>query len=92
MIIIVYERWNWSNFSEKERNKYRKLKNKLKRTTGKAKKDCLEGTFDKIMKLKKKKRSYDLMYFKKQELSWKENHGIRIISKEDFQGNKIIDH
>ena len=32
------------------------------------------------------------MYFKKQELSWKENHGIRIISKEDFQGNKIIDH
>ena len=30
------------------------------------------------------------MYVKKQEISWGENHRFRIISVEDFQGNKMI--
>jgi len=41
------------NFSEKGRNEDRKLKNELKRAAGKAKKECLEKTFDKNMELKK---------------------------------------
>jgi hypothetical protein len=81
-----------NEFQRKIRNKDRKLKNELKRATGKAKKECLESTFDKTTELKKKKKKlYDLMHVKKQEISWKENHWIRIINIEDFQGNKIID-
>jgi hypothetical protein len=49
----MYERRNWTNLSEKVRNKKRKLKNKLKRAAGTAKKERLESTFDKIMNLKK---------------------------------------
>ena len=53
MISNMYERRNWMNFSEKGRNEDRKLKNELKRAAGKAKKECLEKTFDKNMELKK---------------------------------------
>jgi len=54
MISNVYERRNWTNFSDKCRNKDRKLKNELKRAAGKAKKEFLESAFDKNMDLIKK--------------------------------------
>jgi hypothetical protein len=43
------EQRKWKNDKNEELQNYRKLRNKLKRTTDKAKKEYLESTADKIM-------------------------------------------
>jgi len=61
----------------------RRLRNELKRTTGKAKKEYFESIIHEIISIQKTVPN-NLMYVKKKELAWKENHGIKNI------GTKII--
>jgi hypothetical protein len=63
---------------------YRRLRNRLKRATDKAKKEYPESICDEIIEFQRT-RCYDLMYEKKKKLSWKENHGIQNIGIEESQ-------
>jgi hypothetical protein len=49
----VDEQRKWKNDNNEELQNYRKLRNKLKRTTDKAKKEYLESTSDKIMEFQR---------------------------------------
>jgi hypothetical protein len=51
------------------------MRNELKRATDNAKKEYLESINNEIIEFQGTGR-YDLMYMKKKELGWKENHGI----------------
>ena len=47
------EQRKWKNDKNEELQNYRKLRNKLKRTTDKAKKEYLESTSDKIVEFRR---------------------------------------
>ena len=71
---------------------YRKLNNKLRRETDKAKEvPYMEEICEEIMELHKKGR-YDLMYQKAQQLGGRTSKAIRTFGIEDNQGNIITDH
>ena len=55
--------------------KYRKLKNELRRETDKAKEQYLEQACNEIMDLQRKGR-YNMMYQKAREMGWMENKGV----------------
>jgi hypothetical protein len=63
----------------------------LKTATEEAKKEYLDSTCDKIMKFKKKKKSYDLIYMKIKELGWKDYWGIQNTGIKDSEGNITVD-
>jgi hypothetical protein len=89
MISKMDERRRWKNVNTEEgRKNYRRLRNKLKRATDNAKKECPENICNEIMEFQRTGR-YDLMYMKTKELGWK-NQGIQNIGIKDSQGNRII--
>jgi hypothetical protein len=91
MISKMDERKKWKNVnSEEGRRNYRRLRNKLRRATEKAKMEYLEDAFTGIMEYHRTGR-YDLMYMKTKELGWKETQAIQNIGIEDSQGNIIVD-
>ena len=91
MISKMDERRKWKNTNPKEgRRNYRRLRNKLKTATEKAKKEYLENTCNEIMEFHRTDH-YDLMYMKTKGLVWKETQGIQNIGIEDSQGNRIVD-
>jgi len=91
MISKMDERRKWKNTNPKEgRRNYRRLRNKLKTATERAKKEYLGNTCKEIMEFHRTGR-YDLMYMKTKELGWKETQGIQNIGIGDSQGNRIVD-
>jgi len=91
MISKMDERRKWKNVNTEEgRRNYGRLRNELKRSTEKAKKEYLQNTCTEIMEFHKTDR-YDLMYMKTKETDWKETQGIHNISIEDSQGKRIVD-
>jgi len=91
MISKMDERRKWKNVNtEEDRKNYRRLRNKLKRATGYAKKEYLENICNEIMEFQRTGR-YDLMYMKTKELGWKETQGIQNIGNDDSQGNRIVE-
>ena len=91
MISKMDERRKWKNVNTEEgRRNCRRLRNKLKRATEKAKKGYLENTCTEIMEFHRTGH-YDLMYMKTKELGWKETQGIPNIGIEDSQGNRTVD-
>ena len=65
---------------------YRKLKNQLRRETGRAKEVYMQKLCEEIMDLQKKGR-YDLMYQKAQQLGGRTSKAIRTFGIEDNQSN-----
>jgi hypothetical protein len=51
--------------------------------------ECLESICQEIMEVQRTER-YDLMYTKKKEVGWKENHGIQNTGIEDSKANIIV--
>jgi hypothetical protein len=91
MISKIDERRRLKNVNtEEDKKKYRRLRNKLKRTTDNAKKEYFENTCNEIIEFQRTGR-YDLMYMKTKELGWKETQGIQNIGIEDSQGNRIVE-
>jgi len=72
------------------RRNYRRLKNKLKRDTDKAKKEYLDIKHDGIMEFQRTEH-HDLMYMKMKELGWKEKSGIQNSGTKDSKGNIRVD-
>jgi hypothetical protein len=69
--LVTGKRKNVHNEGRKERRKgYSRLKNELKRTTEKTKKEYLESIRDETVEFQRTQRS-DLVYMKKQKLVWK---------------------
>jgi hypothetical protein len=91
MISKMDKRRKWKNINNEEgRKNYRRLRNELKRATDNAKKEYLESICDEIIEFQRTGR-YEVMYMKRKELSWIENHGIQNIAIEESQGNIKID-
>jgi type I site-specific restriction endonuclease len=77
MISKIDERRKWKNVNNEEgRKNYRRLRNELKIATDKAKKEYVDSIRDEIIEFQRT-GGYDLIYMKKKELGWKENHGIQ---------------
>jgi hypothetical protein len=92
MISKMDERRKWKNVNNEDGKKNcGRLRNELKRATDNAKKEFLESIWDEIIEFQRT-GCYGLMYMKREELDWHENHGIKNIGIEDSQGNIIIDH
>jgi len=72
------------------RKNYRRLQNKLKRATDKAKKEYLDITRDGIMEFQRTEH-HDLMYMKMKEVGWKEKQGIQNSGTKDSKGNIRVD-
>jgi len=62
-----------------------RLRNELKRTTVKAKTEYFESIIHEIISFQKRVPN-NLMYMKKKELGWKENHGIKNIGFKTING------
>jgi len=91
MISKKDERRKWKNVNTEEgRKNYRRLRNKLKRATGNAKKEYLENICKEIMEFQRTGH-YDLMYMKTKELGWKETQGIPNIGIEGSRGIRIVE-
>ena len=68
MISKMDKRRKWKNVNTEEgRRNCRRLRNELKRTTEKAKKECLENACTEIMEFHRRGH-YDVMYMKTKEL------------------------
>jgi hypothetical protein len=91
VIVKIYERRQWNNVTkEVERKDYRRLRNKLKRGIGKAKKEYLESMSNEITEFQRTGRCY-LMYIRTKELSWEKNLWIQNPDTEDSQRKITVD-
>jgi hypothetical protein len=79
------EQMKRKNVNNEGRKNHRRLMNKLKRATDKAKKEYLHSIQDEVMELQRTEH-YDLMYKKTKELGCKDNHGIHILVSKTLKG------
>jgi hypothetical protein len=76
MINQMDEQRMWKNVNNEEGKNYRRMRNELKRATGKSKKEYLESICDNIMEFQRT-GCYNFIHTKAKELVWKQNREIQ---------------